>query len=156
MFRSKRNMAIRMNETTGTDFIRVTAGEKSASAIFDDEQIHAKREENGIATAIPITPLKSDEPIVLQKSASSDSSASLASVSIGEGNISGFPTANDAASHKRSQNAAAASGRLIFLSAFIYPKIPSSGIAPPIDVGTCAKSAPQNSVSPFFISSPTR
>ena len=145
-----------MKETTGTDFINVTAGEKSASAIFDDEQSHAKSEEKGIAKVIPITTRKSDEPIVLQKSASNDNSQSLESVSSGEGNISGFPTAIAAASHKISQKTAAARGSEIFFNTFIYPKIPSSGIAPPIDVGTCAKSAPQNSVSPLFISSPTR
>ena len=136
MLRSKRNIAIRINETTGTDFINVTAGEKSTSTIFDDEQSHAESAEKGIAIAIPTTTLKSDEPTVFQKSASSESAQSLASVSSGEGNISGLLTANEAANHKRSQNAAVATGRIIFLSDFIYPKMPSSGIAPPMDAGT--------------------
>ena len=110
----------------------------------------------GMAAAIPTTTRKSDDPTVFQKSVSADSSASLISVSGGEGNIKGLPTASDASCHSNSQNKAAEIVRPNFLSSFIYPNIPSSGILPPIEVGTCAKSAPQNSVSPLFISSPTR
>jgi hypothetical protein len=112
-------MAIRINETTGTDFISVTAGEKSASAIFEEEQIHAKSAEKGIAAIIPTITRKIDAPTVFQKSGSSDSSASLARVASGEGNISGLPTAIEAQSHKSSQKAAAASARAVFLRAFI-------------------------------------
>ncbi len=119
MLRSKRKMAIRMKETTGTDFISVTAGERSASAIFDEEHSQANSAEKGIAMAIPTTTRKSDDPTVFQKSDSSDSSASLAKVAIGEGNISGFPTAIEAPNHKRSQNAAEASASVSFLRAFI-------------------------------------
>jgi hypothetical protein len=119
ILRSKRNIAIRMKETTGTDFISVTAGEKSASAIFEEEHIQAKSAEKGMATDIPTITRKSDAKTVFQKSASSDSSASLESVERGDGNIRGLPTAIDAQSHKRSQNAAAASARISFLRAFI-------------------------------------
>lgn len=138
MCRSTRNIAIRMKDTTGVDFIKVTAGENSALIIPEPEHNAANSHAAGIAISIPIRILKSESAVNIQKLLSPASSNSLKRVSTGVGSISGLQTIIAAACHKASQKRATPSDRTAFFIAFIYPKIPSSGSAPPTEEGTCA------------------
>ena len=136
--RSTRNTALRMKDTTGVDFIKVTAGENSASIIPEPEHNDANNHAAGIAIKTPIRILKSESAVKSQNSLSPESSNSVITVSIGVGSIKGLPTIIAAACHKASQKRATPSDRTAFFIAFIYPKITSSGSAPPTEEGTCA------------------
>ncbi len=131
-------IAIRMNDTTGIDFIKVTAGAKSLSAIFDQAQRADSRTAAGIAARMPADTRKSERVEYLQNSAVAESSSSLLKVRIGVGRISGLPTAIAAICQSASQKRATPVPMASFLINLIYPKILSSGIAPPIEVGTCS------------------
>ena len=67
--RSTRNIAIRMKDTTGVDFIKVTAGENSALIIPEPEHNDANNHAAGIAIKTPIRILKSESAVKSQKRA---------------------------------------------------------------------------------------
>lgn len=149
-------MAMRMNDTTGVDFIKISAGEKRELAISNFVHNDANMNAAGIAAIIPMKILKNESAVNRQNSESLISSKSLDAVSIGVGSIKGLATAIAAPCQISIQKISAEKVSENFLILLIYPKIPSSGIAPPIEEGSCAKSAPQNSFSAVFISLPTR
>ena len=108
-----------INDTTGVDFISVTAGEKSIFTAFEREHIPASNHEDGMAITIPMTILKSESPVKIQNLRTVESSNSLIMVSMGEGSMSGLAINIDAICHKAAQNRATPSDSAAFFSAFI-------------------------------------